>query len=165
MTISATKSDAAVNAPPEATIKAASTRFGEIEVAGDKVVTMTSPVPGFPDSRRFVLWLQKPDSPLMWLHSLDEPDLAFVVMQPAALISGYQPAIPAPVRDELQCRPGDEVEVLVILTIPHGRPLEMTANLLGPIVVNVTARLGRQLVLDPAKYDSRCPVFQSGEKP
>lgn len=165
MTTSATESHPVETAPPAATIKAASTRFGEIEVAEDRVVTMTSPIPGFPDSRRFVLWLQKPDSPLMWLHSLDEADLAFVVMQPAALIPGYQPAIPASVRDELRWSPGDEVEVLVILTIPHGRPHEMTANLLGPIILNVTARMGKQIVLDPAKYDSRCPVFQSGAKP
>ena len=57
---------------PVAMIKAPSTRFGEIEVAEDKIITMASPFPGFPDSKRFVLWLQKPDSPLMWLHSLEE---------------------------------------------------------------------------------------------
>jgi flagellar assembly factor FliW len=158
MTTSATESH------PAAMLKAASSRFGEIEVAADKILTMTSAVPGFPDSRRFVLWPQKPDSPLMWLHSLDEPDLAFVVMQPAALIAGYQPPVPAPVRDELRWSPGEELEVLVILTIPHGRPREMTANLLGPIILNVTARLGKQIVLDPATYDSRWPVFPPEEK-
>ncbi|MBU0680914.1 MAG: flagellar assembly protein FliW [Proteobacteria bacterium] len=134
------------------------TRFGELEIQVDKIITMTTPFLGFPDSHRFIMRQNGGKSPFMWLQSLDDPDLAFVVIPAAALIPQYTPEIPASALKDLQTT-STKPEILLILTIPPGKPLEMTANLLGPIVLNTDKRLACQVLLDPAVYDVRWPVF------
>lgn len=137
-------------------------RFGDLIVETDKIITMTSPFLGFPESKCFFLQPHGPDSPFMWFQSLDEPDLAFVVIHPAAINQEYKPELTKSVKEELQLNEGQGFEFLLILTIPKNNPQEMTANLLGPIAFNVKKRLAKQVLLDPAKYDCSWPVFQSG---
>ncbi len=139
-------------------IKVRTSRFGEIEVQADKIIRMTAPFLGFPDSHRFIIRPHGDKSPFMWFQSLDDPDLAFVVIPAAALIPQYTPQIAAPILKDLEIT-GTKPELLLILTIPEGKPLEMTANLLGPIVLNASTRLACQVLLDPAVYEVRWPVF------
>jgi len=135
-------------------------RFGEVEVRTEKIITMTKPPLGFPESTRFVLLPHKEGSPFMWLQSLDNAALAFVVVQPAVLGLDYQPHIDRHVRQELALAAGAQPDLLLILTIPAGRPQGMTANLLGPLVINVEKKLAKQVILDPTKYDPCWPVLK-----
>jgi flagellar assembly factor FliW len=140
-------------------LKIPTSRFGEIEVATDKIISMTSPFLGFPESNRFVLLPHGEKSPFLWLQSLDDPELAFVVIQPEIIRPDYQPSLPGGIRQELRLEDGDLQEILVILTIPHGKPLEMTANLLGPVIINANLRLAKQVLLDHTRHETRWPVF------
>ena len=54
---------------------------------------------------------------------------------------------------------GDEPVVFAIVTIPHGRVEEMTANLLGPIIIEVKSRTGRQVILNQSGYNHRHPLI------
>ena len=99
----------------------------------------------------------------MWLQSLDNPDLAFVVIQPAVLIPQYKPEMSAHLKKELQLANGNEPDLLLILTIPKNNPQAMTANLLGPVAINPEKRLAKQVLLDPVKYDACWPVFVESE--
>ena len=142
-------------------VKVKTSRFGEIEIDTDRVISMTSPFPGFPGSNRFILLPNKPDSPFMWFQSLDAPDLAFVITQAGFLDIDYAPPIPTAIKEELKIGNDNDQEILLILTIPQGKPQEMTANLLGPVVINTKERLARQIVLDPNRYDLCWPVFDN----
>ena len=51
-----------------------------------------------------------------------------------------------------------EVAVLVVVTV-RSEPLEATANLAAPILVNTARRLGRQKVLSDSRYSVRHPLF------
>lgn len=139
-------------------------RFGEITVLKNKIISMTSPILGFPDSRRFVLQPHGAQSPLMWLQSADDPQLAFVVIQPELIIPEYHPAIAMQLREELQAADDKDIELLIILTIPHNNPMGMTANLLAPLVINPNTRLARQTLLDPMAYDCCWPVFSEEQQ-
>lgn len=134
-------------------------RFGEIEVDGEKTIAMTSPFLGFPESNRFVLLPHSPSSPFMWLQSLDTPKLAFVVIQPGVINPEYNPAVNSQVRKELMASHDAELELLVILTIPKDQPKNLTANLLGPVVINSKKRLAKQVLLDPTEYDPCWPII------
>jgi len=135
-------------------------RFGVVQVDRSKIITMTAPFLGFPESHRFFLRPHSDDSPFMWLQSIDNPQLAFVVVQPELFLEDYDPVLHKFVLDELQFSKDSEKEILVILTIPPSKPKEMTANLLGPVVINTAKRLAKQVLLDPAKYDPSRKVFQ-----
>lgn len=135
-------------------------RFGVVKVDRSKVITMTTPFLGFPESRRFFLRPHSEDSPFMWLQSLDNPQLAFVVVQPQLFLNDYAPDLQRFILEELKFAKDSDKEILVILTIPPGKPQEMTANLLGPVVINTAKRLAKQVLLDPGKYDPCRKVLQ-----
>ncbi|MGH2627469.1 MAG: flagellar assembly protein FliW, partial [Anaerolineales bacterium] len=54
----------------------------------------------------------------------------------------------------------DDGVVVVILVVPR-EPRRITANLMGPIVINARDRLARQLVLEVPGYTTRHPIFPS----
>ena len=119
---------------------------------------MVNPFLGFPESTRFIIRPHGDESPFMWLQSLDNPKLAFVVIPPTTLIPAYQPKVPQAILADLELEK-TKPELLLILTIPTGQPEKMTANLLGPVVLNPTKRLACQALLDPAVYELDWPVF------
>ncbi|MDZ7640715.1 MAG: flagellar assembly protein FliW [Desulfurivibrio sp.] len=142
-----------------ATMIVKSSRFGAMEVDPDRVITMTSTMPGFPESQRFVLRQHSSKSPFMWLQSVDNPQLAFVVIRAALLVPQYQPELPVTALRELG-EDDSKLDMLLILSIPKGKPEQMTANLLGPLMINSATRRAKQIMLDPSKYDASWPVFE-----
>ena len=129
------------------------TKFGKITIDLDKIITMTTPLLGFPESVRFILRPHGEKSPFVWLQSLDDPNLAFVMINPTLLIPAYHPDIPPVILDELKTNDPKQLELMVILTIPKGHMEQMTANLLGPVAINPTTKLAKQVPLDPTTYD------------
>ena len=135
-------------------------RFGSLDINEDKIITMTTPFLGFPAERRFILLPHGSDSPFWWLQAVDNPNLAFVVIEPGKIAPQYKPTIAPHFQEELQVTNQNDLEILVILTIPKGRPEAMTANLLGPVVFNPDQKLAKQILLDPAQYDPCWPVMK-----
>ena len=140
-------------------ITVSTSRFGQLSVNPEKIITMTSPFLGFPDSSQFIIKPHGEESPFLWFQSLDDPKLAFVVIQATLLIPQYQAEISSLIRQELQASPDQGLETLLILTIPRENPEGMTANLLGPVVINSEKRLAKQVLQDPTRYDACWPVF------
>jgi flagellar assembly factor FliW len=134
-------------------------RFGEIAVDPERIISMLSPFLGFPESKRFMLKSHGLNSPFMWLQSLDNPQLAFVVIRAALLDLRSKLEIPRSILQNLKITSDNDKDILLILTIPKNNPQEMTANLLGPIVLNTRKRLAAQVVLDPQKYDPCWRIF------
>lgn len=135
------------------------TRFGTIEIEEEKIIKMTRGLLGFPDDRRYVLIPHKGGSPFHWLQSVDTPALAFVVASPGRFFSDYVFDISHEIEKELEIEAPEDVDCLVIITIPKENPKKLTANLLGPIVINVKKRLACQVVLDPNVYPVKCPLL------
>ncbi len=71
--------------------------------------------------------------------------------------------MPLSVHQELDIQSPGDLSLFVIVTIPPGNPQEMTANLLGPVVVNPRSRRAKQLVLDDRVYSHRYRVISEEE--
>ncbi len=142
----------------ESTITINTSRFGEVNINQEKLITLASPLLGFPEDQTFALLPHGSDSPFFWLQSTSTPDLAFVVIQPSIINSNYNPSLPISVKHDLQSANEQSLDLMVILTIPAGKPQEMTANLLGPVVFNSDKRIAKQVLLDPGQYDPCWPV-------
>ncbi|MDR2367587.1 MAG: flagellar assembly protein FliW [Deltaproteobacteria bacterium] len=140
------------------TIRISSERFGEMEFREESVITILGGIIGFPSLVRYVLIQRPTDAPFYWLQSLDDPTMALVLVNPVLFKEDYDPPLPGSLREELKAGPG-EVSLFAIVTIPAGRPQDMTANLLGPLAINPASRLARQLVLDDGVYTHRQPII------
>lgn len=135
-----------------------SRRFGRLTVKEDQIIVLTPGLLGFSRYQRFVLVEHRQESPFLWLQSVDNPDLAFVVIDPACIVPDYHPPL-SHVLPELEAETINDLKLVVILTIPSGAPQEMTANLMGPVVINVKNRRGRQLVIEDPGYSHRHRVL------
>ena len=122
-------------------------RFGAIEVFEDRILEFPEGLVGFPALKRFLVIDDESSAPFRWLQSLDEPDLAYVAVEPKWLLPDYQVDLPPAVAAQLAIAQPDEMSVLVLVTIPED-PRQMTANLKGPLVFNAASRKGAQLVLN-----------------
>ena len=138
-----------------------STRFGTLSVDDERIIEFPSGLLGFPEHKRFALIQTGEENYFFWLQSVDEPNLAFVVADPAIFFKGYE----VPLRDETrqELRLGEEEgaeRFLQVFVICNKVGEWLTGNLLGPLVVNAGNRLAQQVVLTEKKWTTRQPLLR-----
>lgn len=132
-----------------------SSRFGDIEVPKASVITFPTGLIGFPRANHFVMFDHKP--PFSWLHSCDDPNLAFVVVDGFDFAQHFK--LKAPIGDrDTDLQEGDEYAVLVIVTV-RPDPRDTTANLKAPLFVNLKNRRGVQIIYDDPRLTTRFPLW------
>lgn len=107
--------------------------------------------------QRFVLLTADDEAlPVATLQSLDDPDVALLVSDPALVLPGYRAGLTDEDRALLGLPEGEQPVLYCTLTV--GADGWLTANLLGPLAINPATRRGRQLVLADSLYSTRHPV-------
>ncbi len=142
-----------------ARVKVETVRFGAVEVPASACYTFPGGILGFPEVERYILFDNPGGGPLKWLQAVDVPSLAFVCCDPALFLPGYRVEVRKEDLAEISLQSAQDGYVLVILVIGK-EPTETTANLLGPVVLNLPERLGKQLVLSDSSYSARHPVMR-----
>lgn len=137
------------------TIVVASDVLGETTAPADSVLTFPAGLFGFPECRRFTL-LPAGREGLYWLQSLEHSALAFLLVDPFPFFPGYSVELDGSDRRELCARGASDVAVLAIVTLPQEREARPTANLQGPVALNLRMGLGRQLAVADAEWGVRC---------
>jgi flagellar assembly factor FliW len=114
---------------------------------------------GCADWKRFVL-ISDEATPLQlaYMQSLDDPNIALVVTNPSQLDPNY--AAPLSLEDRADLGLADDTQPLVYCTLTVRGDGWLTANLLGPLVVNPLTGTGKQLVLVDSGYSTQFPVTQ-----
>lgn len=134
-------------------------RFGDLNVEEQDIITMIGGLPGFEDNTKYVLLNHDEKSPYKWLQSLENSELAFVVMEPFVFFADYQFELSQNDIKELEVARPEDVAVLVILVIPED-PTKMTANIKAPLVINMAKMKGKQIVLNNEAYPVKLHLFQ-----
>ena len=118
-------------------------------------------LPGFPGPRRFALvrW-GAADGPYSVMVDLDAPVVRFLVVPPQVFFPEYVVDLDDAVAASLALEDPDDCLVLVIVALGD-RPQDATANLLGPIVINVRTLQGLQAVLSDSGHTTRVPLSGS----
>ena len=58
------------------------TRFGTLTVNEEEIILLNGGLMGFPMSSRYIMFPYSDDSSFFWLQSIDEADIAFIVVNP-----------------------------------------------------------------------------------
>lgn len=138
-------------------MKAATRLFGEIEIEESKIITFEDGIIGFPDMKKFTLIFdeEKEDRPsISWLQSMDEPEIAFPVMDPLFVCETYNPSVEDELLKNLGTIKEDNLYVLVTVTVPQDIK-ELAVNLKAPIVINTDTRKASQIIVEddlPVRY-------------
>ncbi len=136
------------------------TRFGTIRIRPEDIITFEDGLVGLGQYRQFVLIQHADDSPFWWLQSVEEPSLALLLIDPWYFCSDYEVVLSDEEVVRLQLSESTPKVVLTTVTIPRGKPHAMTSNLMAPLVINLEARLGRQVILEDERYHTRHPILQ-----
>ena len=112
---------------------------------------------GCPDWRHFMLEPDAAGPAIQLLRSLDEPEVALYVADPFTILPEYEFEVGDADSSTLELTDPSDALVLVILTA-RDDPASVTANLLGPLVVNIRTGRGRQLVLAESGYSAQHPI-------
>jgi flagellar assembly factor FliW len=123
------------------------TRFGTLQINEEEIILLDGGLMGFPISNRYIMFPYADDSSFFWLQSIDEPEIAFIVINPFDFFNDLVFEVSDDDAASIGLEKGEDVEIFTLVTIPDGSPEEMRTNLAGPVVVNINNRQGRQILV------------------
>lgn len=133
-------------------------RFGQVQLNNEDVITFSEGLLGFQDLRTFVLLDDPNDDIFAWLQSCESPAIAFPVLEPELFSENYKVNLSKSDLEILQMPNSSRARAFCIVTIPDD-PTQMTANMKAPIVVNIDKKRARQCVLQDNSLAIREQIF------
>lgn len=135
------------------------TKFhGPLAIGETDLLTVDRPpILGFQGYTRYVLLPHHAESPFLYLQSVEQRDLCFIVADPLLWVPDYR----VPASEVADLGEPDEWAVLALCTILTAGE-GVTINLRSPLVVARTLRRGGQIVLS-LPYPHRFPITLQGD--
>lgn len=127
--------------------------FGEIEVREEDILEFEYGIPGFENMTKFAILGKTDDenSPFFWLQSVQNSNLAFVIMNPRDLVPDYEVEIDMFTANLLKFQDENDALIYAIVTVPEDIS-KISINLKAPIVINAKNNRGCQVVIENDKY-------------
>ena len=132
---------------------------GNIEVDNAHIITIPEGLFGFEEYTKYAL-IECEYKPFMWLQSVQSSELAFLVVDPFIICKDYEIDVDDKELSKIGIVSPSEVCVLVLITIPQdGSPV--TANRLGPLVINRTNNKAMQTILTNDRWTTKYSIIDS----
>jgi flagellar assembly factor FliW len=144
-------------------VKIETRKFGKIEIDETKIITMPEGLPGFAGFDRFVLLEDEKIAPFSWFQSINEPDLALVIMNPLLFkpdyqVNGLENFI---VTQGWTNTTVSDFLIYVVVNISKGKEEQkVTANLMGPLIINSKNNEAIQVVISDSSYSHQHNVLE-----
>ncbi|QOR35365.1 flagellar assembly protein FliW [Clostridium sp. 'deep sea'] len=122
----------------------------------DTVFTFKNGIYGFENHHQFGFVNQTDDidNPFRLMVSINNPDISFVVVPPTFVHENYEIKIDDLELQELDvCDSNDIVVVCIVSLAQDGKSIYV--NLKSPIVLALSKKRGKQIILDNSPYDIR----------
>ena len=126
-------------------------RFGVIEVRDEDRVSIPGGLLGLDGLEEWAFHRTKGFGLFHWLQSIDMPRVALIVAAARSVRADYHAQVTKADLKALEMAEGDELDCLVVLREPTDSA-KMTANLVGPIIVNRRSRRAVQAVQHDSSY-------------
>ena len=147
----------AVESPACAPSNVMSRLFGPIDIHEEQLLEFRDGLLGFSLCKRWLLINgKKPGT--AWLQSADHGALAFMLIDPFVAFEGYTAHLGPAEIERLDAQDPSQIAVFAIVTLPSADAPEATATLRGPVVINVGARVGAQIVASEGTWSVRQPI-------
>jgi flagellar assembly factor FliW len=123
--------------------------YGEIEVNEKQKIHFPDGLFGFEEVKQYFL-LDSKEGPFYWLQSAEHPELAFVLIDPRVFKNNYTLSLTDDDYRAIDAQKGEVID-FAIVTVPED-PEKISANLMGPIVINRKTRKARQAISENDEY-------------
>lgn len=130
--------------------------YGTLEYEKEDLIHFPDGLFGFPELHDFLpLCLnEEENSIILVLQSVDNPYIAFVVLDPFAIEPDYSPEITPEELSYLGARAEDALTYYVICVLKDDYR-DCTVNMKCPLVVNPDSRIAMQVILSDSRYGYR----------
>lgn len=143
-------------------MKIISKDFGELEIKDEDIIKFNRPIFGFEDKNNYVLLKDSPEDDIMYLQSVDDENLHFVVIDPYAILPNYEPMLSSDDIAELKISKAEISELRYVLIAIITENIENSVvNLKNPIVINSKNKQAIQAMLENEEYVMRYPLFSN----
>lgn len=132
-------------------MKVRTSRFGELDIDEARIISFTEGILGFSQHRKYALLEHDANTPFRWLQSVENGELAFVVIDPLAVVPDYKAELKPEDIQDISITNLESAVVFCIVNIAKGCA-SVTVNLLSPIVINTEKMLARQVILFNSLY-------------
>jgi flagellar assembly factor FliW len=135
------------------------TRFGDISIDQQHILHFKDGMIGFHQLKDYFL-IESPSLPLLlWLQSLDNPEVAFPVIEPYFFKKDFEAPLLDADKLALSKTDGDVLKAFLVMTIPDDVE-KMTVNMKAPIMINLQKRSGTQSILQDKNLMVRMPAYE-----
>lgn len=115
---------------------------------------------GLANLRRFELTFVEGGWPFVQMKSVGEEELSFVAIDPRGVVPDYELELSDEDSEALGLDDADDALVYNIATVYSSQPQYVTANLIGPVVVNRRTLIGKQVIIaNSDKYSTMYPLI------
>lgn len=132
-----------------------SSRFGTLQVAAEEVIEFPLGLIGLEGSR-YTLLDRNPESGILWLHSLDRPDLALPVLDPRPFFPSFELALSEEDRERVGVPDLSATQLYVTMRAAPD-PADVLVNLRAPLVIHEGR--GHQVLNTAPGADLQAPLF------
>lgn len=135
------------------------TRFGELEVNNNDVITFSEGLLGFDNLTKYFVVDPGDNTLILWLQSVDDANVAFPIIEPKIFSPEYVVKLTTLELNTLELESVNNAKIYSILTIPQN-VTEMSANLKAPIVINNQKKIAKQIVLQDSKLSVKHEMYK-----
>lgn len=135
---------------------------GVVSVDDKKLLKFPEGIMGFEEFHDYAL-IESEYEPFIWLQSVDKQSLAFLLVDPFLICSEYEADIDDSALKAIDVTSPEDIVVMTIVTIPYDDS-PITANFLGPVVINRRNNQCIQVVLNDSRWTTKFNIVESLKK-
>ncbi|MBP3709461.1 MAG: flagellar assembly protein FliW [Treponema sp.] len=136
--------------------------MGVKSVDKNHLLTIPEGLFGFEDFKNYAL-IESEYAPFIWLQSLDDATLAFLLIDPFTICHNYEADIDDESLQKISVQSPEDVIVMAVVTVP-GSGLPITANLQGPLVINKKNNTCAQVILNDSRWTTKYNIADAFSK-
>ncbi len=140
-------------------MKVNTSRFGELQVNTEDIITMSEGILGFENLKKFFVVDPGDSTLILWLQSIEDEKIAFPVIEPKIFKPDYTAKLLPADMNSVSLESLNQAKIYAILTIPSDIS-QMSANLKAPIVINNEKQIAKQIVLQDSKLSVKYEMYK-----
>tara|TARA_Y100000768_G_scaffold387743_1_gene380097 strand:+ start:3626 stop:4189 length:564 start_codon:yes stop_codon:yes gene_type:complete len=140
-------------------VKVNTTRFGELQVNKEDIISFSEGLLGFESLSQFFIVDPGDATLILWLQSIENPETAFPIIEPKIFKPDYVAKLLPADMNSVSLDSISDAKIYSILTIPSDIT-KMSANLKAPIVINNAKKIARQIVLQDNKLSVKFEMYK-----
>ncbi|MFW5959507.1 MAG: flagellar assembly protein FliW [Chitinivibrionales bacterium] len=133
--------------------------FEDLVFSENDIINFPEGIPGFEEYKHFVIVDLPEHAPFIWLVSPENRQLRFAMINPMLFKPEYSPKLNKSSISNLEFDRPEDMLVYSIVTLGEN-PKDSTANLAGPVLINKTKRLGKQIIIEDDSYSTKEAILK-----